>query len=143
MDPTIWGPHYWAVLHTIAISYPDHPDAIQKKVVYRFVNNLPALMPPGEWTSNFKRLLDKYPVAPYLDQKNDFVRWTNMIHNKVNESLNKPLTSLDQMIAEHIHRYAAAPYQLSMIQWNKTIAITAGCVAVLLLIGAIVIEHEQ
>ena len=41
MDAEIWGPHYWFVLHTIAFNYPKHPSAIQKKLHYRLMHNLP------------------------------------------------------------------------------------------------------
>ena len=28
MDPTVWGPHYWMFLHTVATHSPKDPDAI-------------------------------------------------------------------------------------------------------------------
>ena len=31
LDPKIWGPHYWFVLHTIALNYPLHPNETSKK----------------------------------------------------------------------------------------------------------------
>ena len=30
-DPNVWGPHYWFFLHTIAESYPLHPNDVTKK----------------------------------------------------------------------------------------------------------------
>ena len=30
-DPTVWGPHYWFFLMTIAISYPLKANELQKK----------------------------------------------------------------------------------------------------------------
>jgi hypothetical protein len=140
MDPAVWGPHYWGMLHTVAVSYPDHPDAIQRKVCYRFVNNLPSLMPPGESSSSFSRLLKEYPVAPYLDRKEDFVRWTNMIHNKVNKHLGRRETSLEQMMSEHMNRYASRPLFVSREKCNRILVTTAGWLSVVLLMAAVVIE---
>ena len=33
LDPDIWGPHYWFVMHTIALTYPHHPNDITKKKI--------------------------------------------------------------------------------------------------------------
>ena len=32
-DPDVWGPHYWFFLHTIAESYPIHPNSVTKKKI--------------------------------------------------------------------------------------------------------------
>ena len=34
LDPTIWGPHYWFFLHTIAMTYPIRPNDVTKKKYY-------------------------------------------------------------------------------------------------------------
>ena len=47
LDPNIWGPHYWFFLHTIAMSYPIHPNAVTKKKYYDFVQNIPLFIPVG------------------------------------------------------------------------------------------------
>ena len=31
LDPDIWGPHFWFVLHTMAMTYPHHPNDVTKK----------------------------------------------------------------------------------------------------------------
>ena len=41
LDPNIWGPHYWFVLHTIALSYPHTPNEVMRKKYYDFVQNIP------------------------------------------------------------------------------------------------------
>ena len=34
LDAKVWGPHFWFTLHTIAITYPSHPnDTVKKKVL--------------------------------------------------------------------------------------------------------------
>ena len=40
--------------------------------------------------NNFSNLIDQYPVTPYLDSRDSFIKWTHFIHNKVNQSLDKP-----------------------------------------------------
>jgi len=36
LDPKIWGPHYWFVLHSIALTYPLTPNETTKKNIMIF-----------------------------------------------------------------------------------------------------------
>jgi hypothetical protein len=98
LDPEIWGPHYWFFIHTIAYSYPSHPNAITKRKYYDFIQNLPLFIPNEEIGNKFSRLLDKYPVSPYLDKRESFLRWVNFIHNKVNYNQGKEEVSFEESI---------------------------------------------
>ena len=33
LNPKVWGPHYWFVLHTIALTYPLKPNETVKKIL--------------------------------------------------------------------------------------------------------------
>ena len=68
----VWGPHYWFVLHTIALRYPKNPNDVTKKKYYDFISNLPLFIPDTKMGDEFAELLDKYPVTPYLDNNNTF-----------------------------------------------------------------------
>lgn len=88
-NPAVWGPHFWYFLHYVTQTYPlQNPSNTLKKKYYEFVMNIPIFLPP-EYASNFVELLDKYPVAPYLDTRNEFARWMHFIHNKINVQLKK------------------------------------------------------
>jgi FAD-linked sulfhydryl oxidase len=93
-DPTVWGPHYWFFLHTVARSYPVTPNDITKRKYYDLIQNVPLFIPNEELGNKFSRLLDKYPVTPYLDNRDSFIRWVHFIHNKVNVFLGKEEISL-------------------------------------------------
>ena len=84
MNPNVWGPHYWFVLHTIALTYPLKPNDISKKKYYNFINDLPLFIPHTESAKTFSNLLDKYPVTPYLDSRASFNKWVHFVHNKIN-----------------------------------------------------------
>ena len=88
-DPTIWGPHYWFFLHTIAESYPDHPNEVTKRKYYDLIQNMPIYIPISEIGNKFSHLLDKYPITPYLCSKESVVRWMHFIHNKIKVLLEK------------------------------------------------------
>ena len=82
-DPSVWGPHYWFFIHTVAESYPLHPNEITRRKYYDFIQNIPLFIPVPEMGNKFSQMLDKYPVTPYLDNRESFVRWTHFIHNKL------------------------------------------------------------
>jgi len=104
LDPTVWGPHYWFVFHTIALTYPSNPNETIKKKYYDFVQNIPLFLPISMIGNKFSTLLDKYPVTPYLDSQQSFVKWMHFIHNKINLQLDKPeLTMEDAMVQEYEH----------------------------------------
>ena len=48
LEPNIWGPHYWFVLHTIALTYPHTPNEVMRKKYYDLIQNLPLFLPVEE-----------------------------------------------------------------------------------------------
>ena len=105
LDPKVWGPHYWFFLHTLAMTYPHHPNSVTKKKYYEFIQNLPLFLPVEEVSGEFSKLLDKYPITPYLDNRDSFVRWMHFIHNKINEKLEKPQISLNDFFVKYYNEY--------------------------------------
>lgn len=96
MDSDVWGPHYWFFLHSVAFNYPRNPTAIDRKIHYRLIQHFPEFIPDLDSSNRFRKLLDLYPVAPYLDTKESLVVWTNALHNRINELLDKPTMSLEE-----------------------------------------------
>jgi len=117
LDPEIWGPHYWFFLHTIAISYPIKPNDVTKKKYYNFIQNLPLFIPIDEIGNSFSKLLDKYPVKPYLDSRKSFIKWMHFIHNKINILLNKEEITLDEAMEQYYNNYK--PKQNKNIEERK------------------------
>jgi len=89
LNPEVWGPHYWFFMHTVAYSYPESPNNITKRKYYDLITNMPLFIPDAEMGNKFAQMLDKYPVSPYLDSRESFMKWIHFIHNKVNEMLGK------------------------------------------------------
>jgi FAD-linked sulfhydryl oxidase len=100
-DPKIWGPHFWFFIHSVAMTYPKTPNDVTKKKYYEFVQNLHLFLPEEKISSSFKNLLADYPITPYLDNRESFVRWVWFIHNKINEKLEKPQITLEQFYKEY------------------------------------------
>ena len=105
LDSEIWGPPFWFFLHTITICYPEYPNTVIKKKYYDFVQNIPLFIPVERMSSYFTFLLNKYPVAPYLDSRKSFILWMHFIHNKINEKLEKPQISLKDFYKLYYENY--------------------------------------
>ena len=105
LDPKVWGPHYWFFLHTLAMTYPHYPNTISKKKYYEFIQNLSLFLPVEEISNEFSKLLQQFPVTPYLDNRDSFVRWMHFIHNKINEKLEKPTLSLNDFFVKYYDEY--------------------------------------
>ena len=84
-----------------------------EKKYYEFIQNLPLFLPVEEVSSNFSKLIDKYPVTPYLDNRDSFVRWMHFIHNKVNEELEKPQITLNDFFVTYYNEYKTHDEKIS------------------------------
>jgi hypothetical protein len=105
LDSNVWGPHYWFVLLTIAISYPKYPNDVTKKKYYELIQNFPLFIPNSSMGNYFSSLLDKYPIAPYLDSRDSFIKWVHFIHNRVNEMQGKDEMSLTEAMQKYYDNY--------------------------------------
>ena len=141
LDSTIWGPPMWFFLHTSAMCYPLYPNAVTKKKYYDFFQNLPLFIPIEPMSSHFSRLLEEYPISPYLDDRESLTRWVWFIHNKINEKLEKPPLSLNDFYVKYYEAYQPK----SNKKWEY-IKIREKCVYtgfLLLLLGTIYYYYDK
>jgi hypothetical protein len=87
------------------MTYPLHPNAVSKKKYYDFIHSLPLFIPVESISSEFSKLLNIYPVTPYLDNRESFIRWMHFIHNKINEKLEKPQMKLNDFYVKYYEQY--------------------------------------
>jgi hypothetical protein len=125
LDPTVWGPHFWFFLHTLAISYPHHPNSVTKKKYYELIQNLPLFIPVETIGNDFSRLLDEYPVTAYLDSRESLIRWMHFIHNKINEKLEKPKITLNEFYFRYYEEYKPKDVKMKeYYRWKEKIIYT-------------------
>ena len=62
-------------------------------------------------------LLDRYPVTPYLDSRESFLRWVHFVHNKVNADLHKDDVSMTQALNTYYEHYK--PREISIIEGDS------------------------
>jgi len=114
LNPEIWGPHYWFVIQTIAFTYPNSPNEVTKKKYYDLIQNIPLFIPQERLSNQFLELLDKFPITPYLDSRESFIKWINFIHNKINVMFDKPIVELHEGVQKYYDHYK--PVELQNIE---------------------------
>lgn len=135
LDPNIWGPHYWFFLHTISMTYPIRPNALTKKKYYEFIQNLPLFIPVEKISTEFSKLIDQYPITPYLDNRESLIRWMHFIHNKINQKLEKPELSLNDFYINYYNNYK--PIIVKNLEFNKLLGKFIYLILILCFTGAI------
>jgi hypothetical protein len=141
LDPKIWGPHYWFFIHTVAMTYPIRPNAVTKKKYYEFIQNLPLFIPVESISGEFSKLIDKYPVTPYLDNRESLIRWTHFIHNKINQKLEKPQISLSEFYIKYYEEYKSQ--NVKMVEYYKMREKAIYCGIIVTIAGGIYYLYDK
>ena len=132
LNPNVWMPHLKFVLQTIAITYPRNPNDVSKKKYYEFVQNLPVFIPLNPIGKNFKTLLNKYPVTPYLSSRMSFMKWIHFIFNKINEQQDKPVIDFYDSLEKYYHNYKPKEVIDKELYENKKKYIEGGAIILLI-----------
>jgi hypothetical protein len=98
MDPTVWGPKLWFIMHTFALNYPDNPTYEDKRVMEEFFNNLKSSIPCQKCKIHYRQRLQQNPIINYLDTRQSLFKYTVDLHNQVNKSLGKKIYSYDEAV---------------------------------------------
>ena len=98
MDPKIWGPSFWYVIHTISFNYPVTPSYAQKRIHHDFYVNLKELIPCENCRKHYQQHLNTHPITPALDSRTDLVKWTITLHNIINLKLGKNTMTVEEVM---------------------------------------------
>lgn len=98
MKPSLWGSHGWIFLHTITMNYPNNPTPNDKLIYGNFFKSLSTILPCAKCAHNYSLHLQEYPIDDALESKDSLVNWLIDIHNEVNETLQKPILSYDEVM---------------------------------------------
>jgi FAD-linked sulfhydryl oxidase len=122
MNPEVWGPHLWFVLHTLSFNYPYEPTEDDKKKMINFIHALSEIIPCGKCQRHFKQNLEKLPIEQHLENKKQFVEWVIQMHNFVNEANGKRIYSYDEVIQLYLNYYMKNQYKKYM-KWGVSIVV--------------------
>ncbi len=98
LPPSVWGPFFWHTIHITALSYPAKPTYAHKRAAKEFFESLVHLIPCPKCREHYSTHLQKNPISPHLDRREDLFRWTVNLHNAVNKSLDKPIVTEKESI---------------------------------------------
>jgi hypothetical protein len=105
MDPEVWGPKLWFVIHTFALNYPNNPSYEDKRVMEEFFNNLKYSIPCNKCRVHYRQRLERDPIINYLDNKQSLFKYTIDLHNQVNKSLGKKIYTYDEVVQIYKEHY--------------------------------------
>jgi hypothetical protein len=91
--PAVWGPFFWHTIHIVALGYPKDPSYGDKKAAKEFFESLVFLIPCPICREHYSQHLQRMPISPHLDRREDLFRWTVQLHNEVNKATGKALVS--------------------------------------------------
>jgi len=102
LPPSVWGPFFWHTMHIAALTYPKDPSYANKRAAKEFFESLAHIIPCPKCREHYQTHLQKMPITPHLDRRDDLFRWTVQVHNEVNKITGKPIVTE----AESIRFYA-------------------------------------
>ena len=117
LNPEVWIPHLEFMLQTISILYPQYPNDVTKKKYYDTIQNLPVFFPQFPIGKEFAKMLDKFPVTPYLSSRESFMKWVHFMNNKLNKAIDEPETEFYESLEKYYDEYK--PKELKQQQIYK------------------------
>jgi hypothetical protein len=106
LNPAIWGPHAWILLHSITLDYPDCPNNTEKQNMRNFFMSVQHVLPCLRCKKNLHNNYQKYPLTDeVLSSKSNLVRWLIDIHNEINVEKGKKKMSYEEVLAYYDNLY--------------------------------------
>lgn len=131
LNPSVWGPHAWIFLYSIALSYPECPNNIEKKNIKKFMANVGNVLPCHNCRDNFKRHTIKHTLTnKCITSRKNLVLWLLKINNEVNNETGKKQVSYDEVMKKYSDLYKIKKKKKS----NNTTLILLGLLIVVIVI---------
>lgn len=121
MDPKIWGPFMWFILHIISFNYPDNPTPFDKQSYRDFFNSLKHVIPCEECKKHYTKNIQEHPITPHLDSKTHLIEWVIKIHNLVNISLNKKIYTTEEVLKTYETLDPISPFAIQSVDITNKI----------------------
>jgi len=96
MPPEVWGPIFWATMHIAAMGFADEPSYAEKRAAKEFYSAMVYMLPCPICRDHFKEILTALPVDTWLDNRTSLSEWVWMVHNQVNQRLQKPTLTQEE-----------------------------------------------
>lgn len=104
INPKLWGPKFWPMLHYVTLAYPNDPSDDDKNDMRNFFITFQNVIPCEKCRKHFKNHLEIFPLdANTLSSKTQLMTWLVNMHNAVNAMLGKKKVDVDDMINKYAH----------------------------------------
>lgn len=104
-DPEIWGNNFWFTLHSVSFFYPEYPTSTDMHKYKTFFETISYVLPCPSCKEHYRKILNDYPIDPYLESRDSLIRWVILVHNKVNLRIGKKEISYQDAINEYSKKY--------------------------------------
>jgi len=104
INPKIWGPYFWETFHFTAFGYPDSPNENDKIVYKQFYELFIKVLPCDKCSISSQDLFNEDDIDPFLESKEDLIKWTYNFHKKVNNKLNKDSPTFEEFVSNFKNR---------------------------------------
>ena len=121
MDPKIWGPFMWFILHIITFNYPEKPSSFDKEAYRDFFISLKNVIPCEQCRKHYSKNIQEHPITPHLDNKTNLIKWLINIHNLVNTSLNKRMYTMDEVLQTYENLKPISPFAIQSVDITNKI----------------------
>ena len=98
INPDIWGPYFWNVIHLTSFGYPSKPNTLDKQTYRNFYLNLGKILPCDSCSNSCIEFMEKSEnhengcdlnIDHALESRESLIKWGFDFHNVVNEKLGK------------------------------------------------------
>ncbi|KAF8384065.1 hypothetical protein PRIPAC_73207, partial [Pristionchus pacificus] len=90
------GSASWTLLHTMSVYFPEKPSDKDKETAKRFVHDFSRLYPCPPCAADMRADLAENP--PQVGSRDEFAGWMCLLHNRVNEKLDKKLFDCSKVL---------------------------------------------
>ena len=104
INPKVWGPDFWSVIHFTAFGFPETPNEIDKEIYYIFYSNLTKVLPCDSCATSAQKIFKKHDIREYLNSKEDLIEWTYLFHKSVNDKLKVDSPSFEEFKYNFVNR---------------------------------------
>ena len=90
----------------------------------------------------FFSTLDKFPVTPYLDSRESFIKWVHFIHNKINVYLGKREITYKEAMKKYYENYIPKTVKRKEDRKNREKYIFFAVVIVLVIVAILLMRSK-
>lgn len=92
VKPSIWGPHFWYLIHNYSSNYSEVPSKMEKEIAKLFVKILPFLLPCGtcsNYTYNYikQNIKNRSDADKVFSSRKNFFEFFFKLHNSLNNNI--------------------------------------------------------